>query len=120
MNLQDCYEKLGGDYENVLKRFRREKMIEKFCFKFLEDPSYGIYLERMDEQDGEEALRAIHSLKGVCQNLAFNRLYAVCEAIVADLRQEDPAAAIQKRGDLDDCYRQTVQAIQEYKLANGK
>lgn len=120
MDLQECYQRLGGDYENILKRFRREKMIEKFCFKFLDDPSYATYLDKMKEQEYEEALRAIHSLKGVCSNLAFNQLYEISNAIVTDLRADDPAAALEKSGELEDCYYQTTQAVLEYKAANGK
>ncbi len=120
MDLKECYQRIGGDYDNILKRFRREKMIEKFCFKFLDDPSYATYLEKMKAQEYEEALRAIHSLKGVCSNLAFNRLYEISAAIVTDLRQNDPTNAVKKNEDLETCYRQTVQTILAYKSANGK
>lgn len=95
-------------------------MVEKFCFKFLEDSSYVTYLDKMENQDYEEALRAVHSLKGVCQNLAFDRLYEVCAAIVLDLRQDNLAAAINKKDDLDDCYHQTVAAIEQYKAAHNQ
>ena len=40
MTIQECYEAIGGNYEEVLGRLQREALIRKFTLKFLEDPSY--------------------------------------------------------------------------------
>ena len=40
MNIEECYEKLGGNYEEVSKRIPSLKLIEKFIGIFLEDKSF--------------------------------------------------------------------------------
>ncbi|WP_298031304.1 Hpt domain-containing protein [uncultured Dysosmobacter sp.] len=42
--------------------------------KFLEDKSCGLLRTSMAEKNYEEAFRAAHTIKGVCQNLRFTRL----------------------------------------------
>ena len=40
MTIQECYQKMGADYEDVLKRLYSESMIRKFARMFLDDDSY--------------------------------------------------------------------------------
>ena len=75
MNLQECYEALGGDFEDVLSRLRSEKLVQKFVLKFLNDKSFDLLCSSLEEENYEEAFRASHTIKGVCQNLSFTRLY---------------------------------------------
>ena len=42
MTMQECYEAIGGNYEDVLGRLRSEALIQRFTLKFLEDPSSQI------------------------------------------------------------------------------
>lgn len=42
MTIQECYEAIGGNYEDVLRRLRSEALIRKFTLKFLEDQSYPL------------------------------------------------------------------------------
>ena len=42
MTIQECYEAIGGNYEDVLRRLRSEVLIRKFTLKFLEDQSYSL------------------------------------------------------------------------------
>lgn len=74
MNLKECYHVFGGDYEGVIARLRSEKMVQKFALKFLKDTSYDLLVRSLEEQNYEEAFRAAHTIKGVCQNLGFTRL----------------------------------------------
>ena len=75
MNLKDCYIKFGGDFDEVLGRLRREQSVQKFMYKFLDDKSFHLFEASMENKDYEEALRAVHTLKGICQNLSFTRLF---------------------------------------------
>ena len=77
MTVKECYEQMGADYEGVLGRLRSEALIKKFAKKFLDDGSYASLKKGMEEQNGEEAFRAAHTLKGVFQNLGFENLYEV-------------------------------------------
>ena len=65
MNLQECYEALGGDFEDVLSRLRSEKLVQKFVLKFLNDKSFDLLCSSLEEENYEEAFRASHTIKGV-------------------------------------------------------
>ena len=77
MTIQECYEAIGGNYEDVLRRLPSEALIRKFTLKFLEDQSYPLLKQSLGDNNYEEAFRGAHTLKGVCQNLSFDRLYEV-------------------------------------------
>ena len=79
MTIQECYEAIGGNYEDVLRRLRSEVLIRKFTLKFLEDQSYSLLKQALGDNNYEEAFRGAHTLKGVCQNLSFDRLYEVSD-----------------------------------------
>lgn len=41
MELKEVYEKIGGDYDDVVRRLMGEKLVRKFLLKFLDDKSYA-------------------------------------------------------------------------------
>ena len=67
VNLQECYEKFGGDYDGVMGRLRREQLVRKLLYKFLDDKNFELFEASMQRQEYDEALRAVHTLKGICQ-----------------------------------------------------
>ena len=75
MTIQECYEAIGGNYDDVLKRVRSEALIQRFTLKFLADKSYPQLKESLEAKNYEDAFRGAHTLKGVCQNLGFTNLY---------------------------------------------
>ena len=62
-------------------------MIKKFAKKFLDDGSFQSLKDNLAAGNGEEAFRAAHTLKGVCQNLGFDNLYTVSFEITEKLRE---------------------------------
>ena len=72
MTIQECYKKMGADYQEVLGRLHNEAMIGKFVRMFLQDDSFQILEEALRRGDVKEAFRGAHTLKGVCQNLGFS------------------------------------------------
>lgn len=115
MTLQECYAAMGGNYDEVIGRLRSEKLVQKFVLKFLNDGSYQLLLDSLAAGDREEAFRAAHTIKGVCQNLSFTKLYAssaqLCEALRNGFQPEAPALARQVSADYD----QTVAAIRAFR-----
>ena len=112
MDLKACYEALGGDYESVFGRLRSDRMITKFCLKFLDDKSCESLMEAVANRDAETAFRAAHTIKGICQNLSFDRLYESSHALAELLRggqwnEEAVALTEQLRAD----YQVTADAI---------
>lgn len=74
MTLQECYAAMGGNYEDAIGRLRSEKLVQKFVLKFLSDESFQLLNDSVAAGNYEEAFRAAHTIKGVCQNLSFERL----------------------------------------------
>lgn len=86
MNLKECYEAMGGAYDDVVARMRGERLVYKFVRKFLDDPSFSALCEAIDENNCETAFRAAHTIKGICQNLGFSRLLISSSALTEALR----------------------------------
>lgn len=115
MTLKECYAALEGDYENVISRLRLESMVQKFVLKFLDDPSYQLLCDSMGSKNREEAFRAAHTIKGVCQNLSLTKLGnssdALCEALRNEWKPEADGLFLQVKND----YKQTIDAIEAFK-----
>ena len=60
-------------------RLHSEALIQRFTLKFLEDQSYLQLKQTLENKNYEDAFRSAHTLKGVCQNLSFDRLYEVSD-----------------------------------------
>ena len=114
MTLQECYEKIGGDYADVLARLAKEDRIEKYMVKFLEDPTYEMLCDARKAEDDNAVFLAIHTLKGVSQNLGFNRLYEVShvmtEAVRGGVKLQDESMFEAVQG----AYFKTIEVIKEY------
>ncbi|MGN0405012.1 MAG: Hpt domain-containing protein [Bariatricus sp.] len=117
MTIQECYQKLGGDYEAVLKRLMSPNLVHKFIGRFLEDDSIKKLCEGMDAGNREEAFRAAHTLKGVCQNLGIGTLAASTEKITEVLRKEQemiPEEAAALLEDVKRDYQEAADTIRVY------
>ena len=115
MTMRECYEAIGGNYEDVLGRLRSEALIRKFTLKFLEDQSYPQLKQALNDKNYEEAFRSAHTLKGVCQNLSFDRLYEVSHNLTELLRDrtgEQPGIpeAMEK---VTEVYEMTIEEIKK-------
>ena len=84
MTLKECYEKMEANYDEVIGRLRSERLVQKFALKFLDDPSYQLLITSMEEKNYEEAFRAAHTIKGVCQNLGFSTMCIVSVCVFGE------------------------------------
>lgn len=95
MTLQEFYTRIGGNYDDTLRRIPSEALVRKFVLKYPNDPSFGQLKDALAAQDWETAFRASHTLKGVAQNLGMEHLYqvssALCEAVRGSKPLTDPA-----------------------------
>ncbi|MGM9960075.1 MAG: Hpt domain-containing protein [Allobaculum sp.] len=115
MTLKDGYAKFGGDYESVLSRLRKEKTVQKFVFKFLNDQSFETFEAMMKEENYDEALRAVHTLKGICQNLSFDRLFESSNAVTQALKAGDTEKARALMPKLAEDYQLLIKVVLECK-----
>ncbi len=74
MDIKECYQEMGGDFDDILGRLRNVSLIEKLVKKFKDDESIKELEEGLKEKDVEKAFRAAHTLKGICLNLSFKQL----------------------------------------------
>lgn len=120
MTLKECYSIIGGDYDGVITRLRGERLVRKFTLKFLDDKSMELFKTSMAQQNYAEAFRAAHTIKGVCQNLGFNRLLESSSAMSDALRNgyTPEADALAPRLEAD--YNETMNAIGEYQRSEGQ
>ncbi len=114
MTLKECYEAFGGDYEDVISRLRTDERVKKFLLKFLDDSSMKELEEALQAEDYEEAFRAAHTLKGVCQNLGFTRLYASSHElteVLRDQKEHDVRKLLEKA---EEDYQKLVESVRQF------
>ena len=117
MTIQECYQKLGGDYAQVEKRLPGIHLIRKFIAKFLDDGSYPELCRAMEQGQTEESFRAAHTLKGVSANLGFDRLTASSGELTELLRGRTdgiPTEAVPLLDMVRQDYELTADAIRAY------
>ena len=74
MTIQTFYEVIGEDYEDVFNRFMMESLVVKFVKKFIEDTTCDMLEQSLENHDVQEAIRASHTFKGICDNMGFVKL----------------------------------------------
>lgn len=84
--IEQAYEQVGGNYQDVLKRLMNEALVRRFMGKFLDDTSFASLKEGLQEKDVDKAFMAAHTLKGVCLNLGFLKLFEPTNEITEVLR----------------------------------
>ncbi len=117
MTLQECYAVIGGDYDAVIGRLRSERMVQKFVLKFLDDGSYDLLRSSLAAENYKEAFRAVHTLKGVCQNLSLNKLEESSSKLTEALREGWSADAAGLVEQVCEDYQQTVEGIQAFQAS---
>ena len=123
MTIQECYQKLGGDYAQVEKRLPGIHLIRKFIAKFLDDGSYPELCRAMEQGQTEESFRAAHTLKGVSANLGFDRLTASSGDLTELLRGRTdgiPTEAVPLLDMVRQDYELTADAIRAYLNSDGQ
>ena len=116
MQLTECYKAFGGNYQDVRERLQSDALIQRFVIKFLSDNSYERLCNAMKENDYDEAFRAVHTLKGVSQNLSFDRLSASSSLLTELLRERktvpvDKTLCEQFFAQITADYRTVIEAI---------
>lgn len=117
MTIQECYQKMGGDYSQVEKRLPSINLVRKFITKFLDDGSFSELCRAMRQGQPAGAFRAAHTLKGVSANLGFGRLMVSSGELTELLRgktEEIPADAVLLLDKVRQDYELTAGAIRTY------
>ena len=96
MTLQEFYTRIGGNYDDTLRRIPSEAIVRKFVLKYPNDPSFGQLKDALAAQDWEmEHLYQVSS--------------ALCEAVRGPKPLTDPALW----PPVEEAHAQVLAAIQE-------
>lgn len=118
MTVEEFYRETGGDYREIMSRLRTEERVVRFAGMFLRDQSYSALAKCLEDGNTEEAFRAAHTMKGMCQNMAFTRLYTSVHGITETLRLKDLEGAKQIFDTVTEDYNVVTDGI--HKLLEGK
>lgn len=114
MSLQEFYDSIGGNYQDVRERLMKETLIRRLLIKFLDDMSYDKLMAAMEKKDYGEAFRAVHTLKGLSQNFGFDRLIESTHALTETLRRWESEVV-----DEEKCEQQWQQVTLDYAVISG-
>ena len=122
MTIQECYARLGGNYEEVCARLPSEALVRRFALKFLQDDSFATLCAAFAAGDRAAAFAAAHTLKGAVANLSFTRLYTAASALTEALRpaaDQIPAAAGPLFEQVRQVYADTTAALRAFEAYQG-
>ena len=101
MNINECYQAMGADYEEVFGRLRSERLITKFVLKFPGDPSFSQLQSTLEEKNVE------------AQNLGFTPLYEATATLTEVLRAGNLPEDDNMMNAVAKEYERTVAAIEQ-------
>jgi HPt (histidine-containing phosphotransfer) domain-containing protein len=113
MTVQEFYNEVGGDYNEILSRLKTEERISKFAGMFAKDESYKTLVDSIESGNVDDAFRAAHTMKGMCQNMAFTRLYQSSHEITETLRGKDLEKAKEQINTVTEDYNLVINGIQK-------
>lgn len=114
MTVKECYDLIGGDYDDVIDRLGMEKLVEKFMLKFREDKAMPQLRAAIAEDNTEQAFRAAHTLKGVAINLAFKNLEICASDLTEQLRPLENKPDSELVGKVENEYDRIVDILNQY------
>lgn len=100
MTIQELYEKVGGDYEDVIRRLQKENLIDRFVRMYESGSKIEILVSAYQEQDYAKVFDISHDLKGMSANLSFHRMNQtmteICEAVRHGVPQMDISGLVEE------------------------
>ena len=113
MNLEQFYETVGGNLNEVRARLAKDERILKYLRKFVDSPDYDGLVSALEQSNYADAFRFSHNLKGVAANLGLQSLYEVSSALCEELRNGEPKV------DVTDMLKAVTEKNKEAKEAIG-
>ena len=111
--IKEFYENTGSSYDTAISRMQNDERIKKYLGFFLEDTSFNELERAMKAKNCDDAFKAAHTLKGVCQNMAFTSLSKAVEQITEELRAKDFEKAVNSFPIVSKLYTQIIDEIKK-------
>ena len=89
MNVKECYEMFGGNYEEIMRLLMTEARVIKYLLKSRKDTCMQELTKALKEERYEDAFRYAHTLKGVSTNLMMERLVVSSCELTEALRHNE-------------------------------
>ena len=86
ITIEQLYNEIGSNYQDILLRMSSQKIVIKFVKKFIEDNTFNELTVGISKGDLEQTYRSVHTLKGICLNLSFDVLANYCSMLTEYLR----------------------------------
>lgn len=86
MTVEEFYNGIGGNYEDVIYRLKNEKIVLKYLSKLLADGTFEELVGAMEKNDYETAFRSAHTLKGLCLNFSLTTAVSAFSVLTENLR----------------------------------
>lgn len=106
--VDDTLDRLMGD----------EEMYEEFLHKFPDNQNIIKLRECVDAGDAEQAMKEVHSLKGVALNLGLLPLVDVCMDMLMDFREGKTESAMQQIDQVEENFKKWADVIKEEGCGN--
>ena len=111
MTLEACYGEMGGDSNAALRVLESETRLTRYLIRFLDEPTARMLLLALEDARWADALRAAHTMKGLCRGLGLTPLYDACCALTDALRENVPPEDAQISERVKAEYERVVHAI---------
>lgn len=109
--IEKFYNVIGSDFQSVAKRFgNNSTILTRFVLKFLSDENFRTLKAALEKGDAESAFFAAHTLKGICSNLGFDRLFEKSSTVTDMLRRKETEPAKAEFAGLEQEYNKIVQS----------
>lgn len=110
--LFDKLEDMGAEVEDTLDRLMGdEEMYLEYLNKLPDNENIIKLREAVDKRDAEEAMRQVHTLKGVALNLGLLPLVDVCMDMLMDFREDKPEEGFAQIDEVESSFAEWVEAI---------
>ncbi|MBR2546807.1 MAG: Hpt domain-containing protein [Eubacterium sp.] len=86
MTIQELYDEIDGDYDQVIRVLRMDKLVDKHIRKFTKNNVVENLLEAGETLDPTQMFETAHALKGVCGNLGLKGLYDLASELSDEFR----------------------------------
>lgn len=113
MDVQEFYELVRGDYEDVCFRLPSDEFILRFLKKFRADTTFSELLDAVQSGDINQSFEAAHKLKGIAANLGFKELYQKVSFLTEQLRKKTEQADASLLDSVNSSYQTIIKYIQE-------
>lgn len=115
MTVKEVYDEINGDYTGVVHRLMDDNRVQRFLLKFLDDTSFNDLKDAIYRNNCDDAFRAAHTLKGVCQNLGITVLFESSDELTEHLRKGSIEGSQELLSKVSEDYSNTIKAIARLK-----